>query len=156
MSERTLHRPAPTLASGHDGVALSAADAGWTYCGLVVTSLDAGESRMVQTGEVEMIVLPLGGAVDVELDGQRFSLGGRDDVFSAVTDWAYLPIDAEVRLTSSTGCELALPSAKATARASSLRMARRPTFRSRSEALAPRPGNSTTSRHPTRSRAPTG
>ena len=37
-------------------------------------------------------------------------------MFSAVTDWAYLPIDAEVRLSTTTGCELALPSAKATRR----------------------------------------
>ena len=34
----------------------------------------------------------------------------------AVTDWAYLPIDAEVWLSSSVGCVVALPSAQATRR----------------------------------------
>ncbi len=39
-----------------------------------------------------MAVLPLsGGAVTVDVDGRRFELAGRDTVFAAVTDWAYLP-----------------------------------------------------------------
>jgi 5-deoxy-glucuronate isomerase len=71
---------------------------------------------VVNTGDTEVIVLPLGGSVVVEVDGQRFALDGRDDVFAAVTDWAYLPIEAEVRLSSTTGCQVALPSAKATTR----------------------------------------
>jgi 5-deoxy-glucuronate isomerase len=111
-----LHRPAPSLASDVDDVALTPADAGWTYCGLVVTSLAPGGERSLRTSDAEMIVLPLAGSVTVDVDGEHFTLAGRDDVFSAVTDWAYLPIEAEVRLTSTTGCQVALPSAKATNR----------------------------------------
>jgi len=116
MSKRTLHRPAPSLATGLDDVVLYAADAGWMYCGLTVLSLDPGGQRVMHTGDTEMIVLPLGGSVDVDVERQRVKMHGRDDVFSAVTDWAYLPIDSEVRLSSATGCQLALPSAKATKR----------------------------------------
>ena len=116
MSERSLHRPAPCLARDTDAVALTAEDAGWTYCGLTVLSLDPGGQRVVHTGDTEMIVLPLGGSLDVDVERQRIKMHGRDDVFSAVTDWAYVPTDSEVRLSSATGCQLALPSARATKR----------------------------------------
>lgn len=112
----TLHRPAPSLAIGADPVALTAADADWVYCGLRVVALGAGETRAFTTGENEMAALPLGGSLTIEVDGERFELVGRDDVFAAVTDWAYLPIDAEVRLSTTSGCEVALPSARATRR----------------------------------------
>ena len=91
--------------------------AGWTYCGLEVSALAAGEPRTFSTGAREMAVLPLsGGAVTVETEGRRFELAGRSSVFAAVTDWAYLPVDAEVRLSSATGAEVALPSALASRR----------------------------------------
>ena len=68
-------------------------------------------------GGSEMAVLPLsGGPITVDVEGRRFELDGRATVFAAVTDWAYLPIDAEVRLSSASGAEVALPSARATRR----------------------------------------
>ena len=71
----------------------------------------------IVTGDSEMAVLPLsGGHVTVDVEGRHFELDGRATVFSAVTDWAYLPIDAEVRLCSAGGAEVALPSAMATRR----------------------------------------
>ncbi len=90
--------------------------AGWMYSGLRVVTLAAGESLTIVTGDEEMAVLPLGGSCRVEIESASFELSGRDDVFSRVTDWAYAPIDAEMRLTTTTGCELALPSARATRR----------------------------------------
>jgi 5-deoxy-glucuronate isomerase len=63
-----------------------------------------------------MIVLPLMGACTVECDGRRFELLGRSDVFSRVTDFAYLPIESEVRVASEHGGRFALPSAKASRR----------------------------------------
>jgi 5-deoxy-glucuronate isomerase len=112
----TLHRPAPSLAAGRDPVAFTAADAGWGFCGLQVLRLAAGETRLISTGSTECAVLPLSGGLAVEVEGRRFELAGRDSVFAAVTDWAYLPIDAEVRLSSMHGCEVALPSALASRR----------------------------------------
>jgi len=63
-----------------------------------------------------MIVLPLVGSCTVECDEHRFTLTGRCDVFSSVSDFAYIPIDAEVLLTSVGGGRFALPSARATRR----------------------------------------
>ena len=90
---------------------------GWQYCGLEVVDLQPGLPYELVTGGAEMAVLPLsGGPLVVDVDGRRFELSGRTTVFSAVTDWAYLPMDTEVRLLSDVGAEVALPSARATRR----------------------------------------
>ena len=47
------------------------------------------------TGPDEVIVLPLSGSATVKCGRQRFTLHGRRDVFNRVTDFAYLPRDAE-------------------------------------------------------------
>lgn len=91
--------------------------AGWTYCGLRIVTLDAGAELLLATGTAERAVLPLsGGAVTVDVDGAHLVLGGRTSVFASVTDWAYVPIDAEVRLASEHGATVAIPSAEATRR----------------------------------------
>jgi 5-deoxy-glucuronate isomerase len=108
----TLHWRPGTLAAG-DPVVLTPEQAGWTYCGLRVVRLDPAETRTIATGSDEMAVLPLSGSLVVEVDGERFLLGGRDDVFSRVTDWAYVPRDADVRLSAAAGAEVALATARA-------------------------------------------
>jgi 5-deoxy-glucuronate isomerase len=107
-----LHWPSGAL-SDSDPVSLTPEQAAWRYCGLRVARVAAAGERTIATGPDEMAVLPLSGSVVVEVDGERFVLGGRDDVFSRVTDWAYVPRDAEVRLSSAAGAEVALPSARA-------------------------------------------
>ncbi|MGC7096943.1 5-deoxy-glucuronate isomerase [Amycolatopsis lurida] len=111
-----LHRPAGTLADGDDPIRLGPEDAGWTYTGLRVLRLAAGATRTIETGEFEAFVLPLSGGCEVEVDSERFSLQGRDSVFARVTDFAYVPRDASVTLSTVDGCELALPMAKCTRR----------------------------------------
>jgi len=112
-----LHLPAGTASEGDDPVVVTPESAGWELCGLRVVRLAAGEPRELETGPDEVAVLPLsGGGIVVEVDGRRLELEGRRSVFDRVTDWAYLPMDAEVRLTSDEGCEVALASARATRR----------------------------------------
>ncbi|MFI6325299.1 5-deoxy-glucuronate isomerase [Nonomuraea sp. NPDC050556] len=84
--------------------------AGWTYSGLRVLQL-SGESVEFDTGTEEMLVLPLCGGCVVEADGVRIELAGRKSVFAEVTDFAYLPVSAHVRITGEG--RFALPSAMA-------------------------------------------
>ncbi|MET0134853.1 MAG: 5-deoxy-glucuronate isomerase [Kibdelosporangium sp.] len=107
-----LHRPHGTLAEGADPIVLGPADAGWTYTGLRVLTLPRGTSRTVSTGEFEAFVLPLAGSLTVEVDGLTFELAGRESVFTRVTDFAYVPRDAEVVLSTKDGAEVALPMAR--------------------------------------------
>ena len=109
-----LHRPHGTLSGGDDPVLLLPQDAGWKYTGLRVLTIAAGASRTLSTGVFEAFALPLHGGCSVTVDGVTFTLHGRDSVFTRVTDFAYLPRDAEVTLASEDGCELALPMARCT------------------------------------------
>ncbi|MFD8493541.1 5-deoxy-glucuronate isomerase [Amycolatopsis sp. NPDC059657] len=107
-----LHRPLGTLSDGQDPIRLSPDSAGWNYSGLRVLRLEAGETRVLHTGEYEAFVLPLAGSCVVRVDGRTFELQGRESVFSRVTDFAYVPRDAEVELSTSDGIEVALPMAR--------------------------------------------
>ncbi|MUN39500.1 5-deoxy-glucuronate isomerase [Actinomadura sp. NEAU-AAG5] len=90
--------------------------AGWTYSGLRVLTLAPGEEAVLETGGAETLVLPLAGscAVTIEADGgtETFDLEGRPDVFSRVTDFAYAPREAALRVVSRDGGRFALPSAR--------------------------------------------
>ncbi|MEZ0073471.1 5-deoxy-glucuronate isomerase [Planotetraspora sp. GP83] len=105
--------PFGAAASGPWAVQVTPESAGWTYSGLRIVDL-AGEPVELATGSEEMLVLPLSGACEVEADGVRLSLDGRESVFAAPTDFAYLPIGTTARI-SGRG-RIALPSARATRR----------------------------------------
>lgn len=91
--------------------------AGWSYCGLRVVSIPPGGAVELVTDGEELAVLPLSGsAITLDVEGRRFHLDGRESVFAAVTDWAYVPVDAEALLSSDGGAEVALPSARASRR----------------------------------------
>jgi len=112
-----LHIPAGSAGDNGDPLVVTPESAGWEQCGLRILRLQPGEARSLVTGHDEVAVLPLsGGGLTVEVDERRFELQGRSTVFSRVTDWAYVPMDAELRLTSAEGAELALASARASVR----------------------------------------
>lgn len=110
----TLHRPAGCLAAGPYQLCLTPAQAGWSYAGLRVLRLPAGGWHELDTGDEEMLVLPLAGSATVDCAGQRFELAGRPSVFAGVTDFAYLPPGATARVCSAHGGRFALPSARIT------------------------------------------
>ncbi len=116
MSGARLFWPRGEAARGPALVDITPERAGWSYSGLRVVALAKGGSLTLQTGPDEMLVLPLAGGCAVACDGQRFTLEGRRDVWSRVSDFAYVPRDAELTITSETGGEFALPAARARAR----------------------------------------
>jgi len=87
-------------------------DAGWEYCGLAVLDLEPGEERTVSTGDSEMLVLPLHGSCTVACEGETVELVGRRSVFTRVSDFVYVPRDAEVVVSTVDGGRFALPSAR--------------------------------------------
>jgi 5-deoxy-glucuronate isomerase len=97
-------------------VVITPREAGWSFAALRVLRLEPGGSRTLSTAAFEGAVLPLSGTCTVEVEDMTFRLEGRRDVFSRVTDFAYLPIEAEVRIESHSGGEFALPMARATRR----------------------------------------
>ena len=104
-----LERPA----SGKFDLMITPESAGWGYSSLRVITLAAGESVEFDTAGDEMIVLPLSGDAEVTIGETTFALAGRESVFTATTDTAYLPINSQVRLSSPNGGTIALPGARA-------------------------------------------
>jgi 5-deoxy-glucuronate isomerase len=108
-----LHLPAGSAGEDGDALVVTPESAGWTFCGLRVTRLGRGGRRELVTEREELAIVPLAGSAVVETEGRRFELEGRRSVFARVSDWAYVPLDAEVRITSAGGAELALATARA-------------------------------------------
>lgn len=86
--------------------------AGWAYTSLRILTLPPGRAHAFDARDSEWIVLPLSGSCTVETDGQTFELRGRDSVFTAVTDFAYVPRDAHATLTAPAGGRFALAGAR--------------------------------------------
>lgn len=114
MAERFY--PAHSSVSASTTVDISAAGAGWRYSGLRVLSLEAGTTHEFGTGTTEMAILPLSGSLTVEVEAHSFSLEGRDGVFSAVSDFVYVPIDADIRIATKGPLQVAFCTAEATRR----------------------------------------
>lgn len=111
-----LHIPNGTGGTESDQLRITPESAGWVYSGLRVLSLNTGETRTIKTGETEICVLPLSGScrVVVAVEGASFELAGRSSVFDRVSDFAYVGIGSTVEVTSATGGEFAVCSARAT------------------------------------------
>jgi 5-deoxy-glucuronate isomerase len=108
-----LHRPAGSLARDAWALDLTPEVAGWTHTGLRVVDLGHGGSVSVSTGPDEVLVLPLRGSATVDCDGEKAELAGRESVFAGVSDFAYVPRDAQLTISSAEGGRFALPAARA-------------------------------------------
>jgi 5-deoxy-glucuronate isomerase len=111
-----LHFPAGTATDDRWSLSVTPETAGWSYSGLRVLDLEPGGDAVVSLERDEAILLPLTGGCAVACDGERFDLIGREDVFAAVADFAYLPLGSTVTVTSAGGGRFALLTARATRR----------------------------------------
>ncbi|TWE12919.1 5-deoxy-glucuronate isomerase [Rudaeicoccus suwonensis] len=86
------------------------------HTGLTVLALRDGEAYELSSGPDEYLLLPLSGGGDVDLRSGTLHeiLRGREDVFSAAADCAYVPRDHQVTVTARGPVEVALCAARAT------------------------------------------
>ncbi|MGW2513316.1 5-deoxy-glucuronate isomerase [Streptomyces scopuliridis] len=112
MSGHGLHLSAGSTAQGAFTTVVTPESAGWGFSGLRVAELTPGEPLALSTGDSECLVLPLSGSCTVTADDATLLLAGRDGVFDAVTDFAYLPRDTDAVIRSERGGRFALPSAR--------------------------------------------
>src|SRR5664280_2933855 len=103
-------------AHGQYAVDITPERAGWRFSGIKIVVLDPGSSHELSTGEDEALVLPLSGSCSVEVEGTAYDLAGRLDVFTAITDYIYLPRETTVTIASVNGGRFAIPTARATRR----------------------------------------
>lgn len=105
--------PAGSLARGPYALDLDPQTAGWTYTSLRLLELEPGGRLRVETGEEELVVLPLAGSCTVEADDGNFRLHGRPSVFAAVSDFAYVGRDRRLVVDTEQGGRFAITGAKA-------------------------------------------
>lgn len=97
-------------------VAIRPGRPGWAHTGLLVADLAAGESRTIETGADEYIVLTLaGGDLEVTCGDRSERLAGRPSVFAGPADCAYIPRNSTVTVTAATPARVAFPFARAKA-----------------------------------------
>jgi 5-deoxy-glucuronate isomerase len=108
-------RPAGTTARDGFELAISPGEPGWEHTGLYVVTLGAGESREIDTGDCEWIVLPLSGSARVRVGDETITLDGRADVFAGPSDLAYVPVSSRFTVSGDAGARIALPHARAAA-----------------------------------------
>lgn len=98
---------------------------GWVHTGLRVGSLADGQSRTLELGAQEGVVVPLAGALSVHCvddtgGEQEVQLAGRASVFAGPTDVAYLPRGSRVTLTGDGPARVAVALAAASKREDAL------------------------------------
>ncbi|MGW9175139.1 5-deoxy-glucuronate isomerase [Streptomyces decoyicus] len=108
-----FHLKAGAAADGPYALDIDPKRAGWGHSSLRVLDLPPGGYHSFAAGDSEWIVLPLSGGCTVLTDGgDAFELTGRESVFSGVTDFAYVPRDAQVRIGTVAGGRFALTGAR--------------------------------------------
>ncbi|TQK28125.1 5-deoxy-glucuronate isomerase [Arthrobacter sp. SLBN-53] len=73
-------------------VAVTPESAGWSECGLHVLDLGADGTVALQTGDTEVMILPLAGGGSVECGDDVFVLDTRTSVFDGPADMVYLGV----------------------------------------------------------------
>ena len=106
---------AGSTAHGQFETDVTAERAGWEWSSIRVLALPARGSQEVSTGGSELLVLPLAGGCVVEVGGETHRISGRPEVWTAITDYLYVPRNTTFTVTSDDGGRFALPASKATA-----------------------------------------
>jgi 5-deoxy-glucuronate isomerase len=112
MTASKLFLPAGASATDEYDLEITPESAGWGYSSLRILTLPANGTHTFDTGPDEIVVVPLNGAVSVQVDGNHLDLDGRADVFAGPTDFAYLPVGQVATLHSHDGGRFALTGAR--------------------------------------------
>lgn len=114
MMTQDLVLPLGSAGDPEFSVAIRPGRPGWEHTGLLIADLDAGDSRTIETGECEYVVMPLAsGPLRVTWGERTERLAGRASVFSGAADCVYIPRRTTVTVTSESGGRVAFPFAAA-------------------------------------------
>jgi len=86
--------------------------AGWKYLGFAEIVLRTAQKYAENTGDQEVVIVPLTGYATVTYGGETHTIG-RKDLFRELTDVVYLPPNTEFTLTATDLFEVAIGSAPA-------------------------------------------
>ncbi|MFC7597836.1 5-deoxy-glucuronate isomerase [Terrabacter sp. GCM10028922] len=108
----TWHRPFGTVGGDGWDVVVEPDASGWEHTGMYAGRLADGESRGLDAGRRELVVVPLEGSVLVSSDDaagrHEATLAGRASVFAGATDVAYVPAGSRLSVTAVGAARVAL------------------------------------------------
>lgn len=107
-----LFYPSGELSEDGHPVQLTPTQAGWSYCGMRVLKLEPNQSWETIFTHEEAAVVPLHGSATVDTDPETFELSGRESIFTQATDLCFLGLGSRMRLTSPTGGEFVVATAR--------------------------------------------
>jgi 5-deoxy-glucuronate isomerase len=93
--------------------AVTPVSAGWRYLSFRVETLWRNEERRLESGDDELVLVPLGGSCRVVADGGAWAIGGRADMFAGLPHSLYLPRDTSFSLAASSDAQIAFCGARA-------------------------------------------
>jgi 5-deoxy-glucuronate isomerase len=91
---------------------ISPGSAGWKYLSFRVVRIDPQRTLEEETGDQEVLIVPLTGHAVVAYEGQSHAVG-REDLFRELTDVVYLPPRTRYRITTQEPFEVAIGGAPA-------------------------------------------
>ncbi len=89
-------------------ISVTPEEAGWLYTSLTVLRLAAGDIWRHETGNDEVVLVPLGGRCRVVAAGAAWTIGERASVFSGKPWGLYLPIGTSLEVRAESPLELAI------------------------------------------------
>jgi 5-deoxy-glucuronate isomerase len=90
--------------------------AGFRYLSLALLRMGRGQTEALGSDREELLAVVLRGALGAEVEGERWALDGRPDVFDGLPWALYLPAGARARVRATAEAEVAVVGARAEAR----------------------------------------
>ena len=85
-------------------VVITPKSAGWQYCGMEIFDFNKSKTHSIKMDQREGVLLSLSAEnIEVSVNNASFKLQGRVGVFAGISDWIYIPVGSEVKISANSG-----------------------------------------------------
>lgn len=85
-------------------IAITPKSAGWQYCGMEIFDFNKSKTHSIKMDQREGVLLSLSAEnIEVSVNNEKFKLQGRVGVFAGISDWIYIPVGSEVKISANSG-----------------------------------------------------
>ena len=85
-------------------VVITPKSAGWQYCGMEIFDFNKSKTHLIKMDQREGVLLSLSAEnIEVLVNNESFKLQGRTGVFAGISDWIYIPVGSEVKISANSG-----------------------------------------------------
>lgn len=85
-------------------VVITPKSAGWQYCGIEIFDFNKSKTHSIKMDQREGVLISLSAEnIEVSVNNESFKLQGRTGVFAGISDWIYIPVGSEVKISANSG-----------------------------------------------------